>query len=562
MLLRFIRQILQRITSRSQPLMNDVISLEAEPINQDSGVLVTTSTGQIDASVLIRQNLLRAKATPDDPQTLRTLAKLFSLTGLKEEALYYYKLLEIYSPDTLDAFIGQASQYRDLSQYKNALNICEKAQLRGYHSARLCHTHATILHFAGDLENARVQYLAALDLTPNDTNILSDYSRLLCELGELDAAHDHLSQALKFNAKNQIVWLSLGYLYTHLKRFDEAENCYHKGVALNPRSKDARFYQSLFYLLNGNFLEGWKGYESRVHPPSFRSCPLDFPIWRGEDIGQKALLIHGEQGLGDEIMFSSCIPDVLARGPKVIIECNGKLAPILARSFPTTTVVKRIELGSSGWDKIAKTIDYRIPVGSLPSLFRRSTNDFPQHSGYLNSDFAKTEDWHSELRKLGRGFYVGISWRGGTASTRRSSRSTLLSDWLPIFRSPECIFINLQYDSNAEELTEFALEHDIPAFTFEKALTDYDETAALVKALDLVISVQTAVVHLAGALGQRAWVLVPAMPEWRYGIRGDRMIWYPEVHLIRREARESWASIFEKTAERLRSSASVSLEKN
>lgn len=556
MFLHFLRQILQRNSDRSQPSKSDRGSLEAELINQDSGVLVTTSTGQTDASVIIKQYLLRANATPNDPHTLRTLAKLFSLIGSKEEALYYYKLLEIHSQDTLDAFIGQACQYRDLSQYKNAVNICEKALLRGYNSARLCHAHATIFHFAGDLENARIKYLAALELTPDDSNILSDYSRLLCELGELEAAHEHLTQALKLDTKNQIIWLSLGLLYTHFRRYDEAENCYDKGVALNPNSKEARFYRSLFHLLNGNFLEGWKGYESRIHPQNFRSGSLNYPVWRGENIKEKTLLIHGEQGLGDEIMFSSCIPDAIARGPKVVIECNGKLAPILARSFPSTRVVKRIELKSPSWDEIAKTIDYRIPIGSLPNLFRRSSGDFPQHTGYLKSDFAQTEHWRAALRKLGRRLCVGISWRGGTTATRRNSRSTQLLDWLPIFQSPECIFINLQYDSNTAELANFALKHDIPAFTFEEAIADYDKTAALIMALDLVISVQTAVVHLAGALGKRTWVLVPAIPEWRYGIRGERMIWYPEVQLIRSEERQDWTTIFEKTAQRLRSFAS------
>lgn len=553
MLLHFLRHFTQRKTGFTQSINKDGASTKAQLPSQDSEILVTTEDGQFDARQVIEQYLLRLKDQPNDLHTLSTLAKLFALTDSHEESLYYYKLLEIRNPDALDAYIGQACQYRNLSQYINALDICEKADARGLGCCQLYYIHATVFHFAGQLDKARTKYLAALDLTPDDSNVLSDYGRLLCEIGELDASYINLTRALDLDPKNQIIWLSLGSLYLHLQRFEDAANCYDHGIALKPNSKDALFYRSLFHLLCGNYIDGWKGFESRPYPIDFRFSSLAYPIWNGETIKSKTLLIYGEQGLGDEIMFSSCIPDALMQKPNVIIECNGKLAPILTRSFPSTTVIRRIELKSHRWNEIEKTIDYRIPIGSLPSLFRLTSGDFPQHRGYLKADTARSEYWKAELQKLGGKLNVGISWRGGTPATRRSSRSTQLSDWLSILSSPECNFINLQYDSGVKELADFASANNLSAFTYEDVITDFDETAAMITALDLVISVQTAVAHLAGALGKETWVVLPPVPEWRYGIKGNKMIWYPSVNLFRCDNRESWADIFEEITQRLRS---------
>lgn len=550
MLLQFLRHFTHRNANR--PPSNVATTPETELVSIIPEKLVNTANGLTDARHIIEQYLVRIQERPNDPHILSTLAKLYALTDSFEESLYYYKLLEICSPDSLVAYIGQACLYRDLSQYKNALEACERAEERGLGCAKLYYIHATIFHFSGFLVKARTKYLAAFELTPDDPNILSDYGRLLCELGEFGAAENHLTQALELDQKNQNGWLSLGFLYMHLQRFENAATCYDKGVALNPKSKEALFYRSLFHLLSGNYIEGWKGFESRSFPINFRWKSLNYPLWNGESIQDKTLLIYGEQGLGDETMFSSCIPDALARVPNIVIECNGKLAPMLSRSFPSSTVISRIDLKSPRWTEIENTIDYRIPIGSLPSLFRLTSSDFPQHRGYLKADLARTEHWKSELRKLGGRLNVGISWRGGTQATRRSARSTQLTDWLPIFRNPDCIFINLQYDSHETELTDFASKHNVSAYTFESVIRDYDETAAVITALDLVISVQTAVVHLAGALGKETWVMLSPVPEWRYGLEGNRMAWYPSVSLFRGKNRENWADCVEAIVQKLR----------
>jgi ADP-heptose:LPS heptosyltransferase len=182
-------------------------------------------------------------------------------------------------------------------------------------------------------------------------------------------------------------------------------------------------------------------------------------------------------------------------------------------------------------------------MGTLPLFLRRRSSDFPSHTGYLKADARRVAYWKAMLATLPGRRKVGISWRGGLATTQRSFRSIPLAAWLPILSTLGIDFVSLQYGEVDAELgvlraSGASLTH------WQDAIDDYDETAALVSALDLVVSVQTAVVHLAGALGQRAKVLITAQPEWRYGATGS-MIWYPSVRLYRQETPGDWKPVIE-----------------
>jgi len=258
----------------------------------------------------------------------------------------------------------------------------------------------------------------------------------------------------------------------------------------------------------------------------------------------KRLLVYAEQGLGDQIMFASCLPDLLDRVGGCVIECAPRLAPIFRRSFPTATIKPQARDDARLASLVeAARFDYQVAIGSLPGYFRRNWSDFPQHNGYLHADAARVAYWKDRLDALGPGLKVGISWFGGVASTRRAARSTQLQDWLPVLSQASCSFVSLQYGDVSGELETVSGEHQVNIHRWSAANDDYDETAALVTALDLVISVQTAVVHLAGALGKPAWVLVPAVAEWRYLQSGDSMPWYPSLRLFRRRCANGWESV-------------------
>ena len=203
---------------------------------------------------------------------------------------------------------------------------------------------------------------------------------------------------------------------------------------------------------------------------------------------------------------------------------------------------------SPAWHKPAQTVDWQIPMGSLPGLLRKRREEFPRHTGYLRAAPERIAYWRSRLDALGPGPKIGVSWRGGIATTRRHLRSLSLEEFLPILRLPAS-FVSLQYGDCADDLDALGREHGLGLPHWQEALDDYDETAALICALDLVVSVCTAVIHLAGALGKPVWVLVPAVAEWRYLDRGETLPWYPSARLFRQAVAGQWQEPISQLAE-------------
>jgi ADP-heptose:LPS heptosyltransferase len=197
-------------------------------------------------------------------------------------------------------------------------------------------------------------------------------------------------------------------------------------------------------------------------------------------------------------------------------------------------------------------VDYEVPLGSLSLYYRRSVADFPQHAGYLKADPERVASWRNKLAVLGPGLKVGISWLGGTHKTRSPVRSIALEHWGAILRVPGIRFISLQYTSGARSEIEALPDLERSKVVhWEDATSDYDETAALVMALDLTISVCTAVVHLSGALGRPVWVMAPYSPEWRYGHAGDTMPWYPSALVFRQPQYGEWDPVILSVGDRL-----------
>jgi tetratricopeptide (TPR) repeat protein len=341
--------------------------------------------------------------------------------------------------------------------------------------------------------------------------------------------------------------VNLANAYFHTGSFDAALRVYDQILAQEPNHFEARWNKAHLQLAAHRFEEGWRNYEFRTYLNTLWG-PRLFPYqpWPGEPLEGAALLVISEQGLGDEIMFASCIPDVLRRAKRVVIECNERLEALFRRSFAGTEIhPKRVkkEARSLAWLKRVGHIDYQVYMGTLPVLLRNRWSDFPAHQGYLRADPERVAYWKARLAALGPGRKIGLSWRGGTADTRRAMRSISLERLLPLLQVPGCRFVSLQYGDAEDEVAQFSARSGVPLAHWQQAIDDYDETAALVEALDLTVSVCTSIIHLAGALGRPVWVMVPAVAEWRYGRRGDRMPWYPSVRLFRAQQIDAWEPV-------------------
>ncbi|HXF67794.1 MAG TPA: tetratricopeptide repeat protein [Burkholderiales bacterium] len=359
--------------------------------------------------------------------------------------------------------------------------------------------------------------------------------------------------ALSLRPEDAELYMQRGIALQDLGRLDEALADFERAAARDPQLPFLALCRALALLLAGDYARGWDDYEARKQVKTFPRRPVHFPEWDGSSLAGRTILVYGEQGLGDEILFASVLPEVLARAGHCIVECEPRLAPLFARSFPQASVYAATPERTLPEQIAARRIDCEIAAGSLPRFFRRSREDFPHHGGYLKADRERIARWRERLAGLGPGLKVGISWTGGVHRTRRPLRSIPLERWLPILAAPHARFVSLQYTAEAgAEAAELYARHGVRVEHWREAIEDYEETAALVCALDLVVSVCTAVVHLTGALGRPVWVMVPYSPEWRYGIAGCAMPWYPSVRLYRQPAYGEWEPVIASVAAELR----------
>ena len=356
--------------------------------------------------------------------------------------------------------------------------------------------------------------------------------------------------------------VNLGWILCESGEPDEGIACLDLLIEEDPADHEARLMRATAQLKLARFEAGWSDYESRHHSVTATPCPYDFPIWDGTPNPQKTLLVVAEQGIGDQIMFASCLGSLRPAVGKLLIECHPYLVPLLQRAFPQDKVGSRVPgCAVPDWTG-GERIDAQLPIGSLPRFFRNAAGDFPRHGGYLSADPVRVAYWRARLRALGPGSKVGLSWKGGTATSRRSLRSLEPEMIEPLFGAGG-YFINLQYGTTEAELLAFArLKAKGANFIhWPDALESYEETAALVVALDLVISVCTAVIHLAGALGQQVWILVPSAPEWRYLASGEVLPWYPSARLFRQKEPFAWDEVLERVARELDAHLSFSVRK-
>jgi hypothetical protein len=246
-------------------------------------------------------------------------------------------------------------------------------------------------------------------------------------------------------------------------------------------------------------------------------------------------------------MFASCVPDLVARGIDCVIECDVRLAELFARSFPAAKVHGAARDGDRRWLADYPRIEVQCAIGSLPRLLRRSRADFPPRNAYLQADPQRGARWCARLARDTAGRSVGIAWRGGSASTRGDLRSVPLSALAPLFAIARLTFVNLQRDAG-NAIEEMTTTYGAHVLNYAEALTDVEETAALLNALDYIITVDNSVAHLAGALGCPTWIMLAHSADWRWLRAQAGCPWYPSATLWRQSAPGDWAGVVTRLA--------------
>ncbi len=395
-------------------------------------------------------------------------------------------------------------------------------------------------------------YEAALRAAPGDPAPVVNLGLLrLRQLGDARGAEALFRRGAELNPDLMEAQANLGLALQAQGRFDEALRHYEQLIERAPHVEEYRWNRGLAQLAMGNFGSGWDDYELRKGRRGAQHPHWPFPEWDGAALDGRSILVHAEQGLGDEIMFASCLPDVIACARACIVQCDPRLAALYRRSFPDA-YVEGARRDDRSWLAGCPPIQVHCAIGSLPRFFRRDARAFPAHASYLRADPALTEAWQRKLSELGPGLKVGLAWRGGTLHTAGPVRSIPLERCAPLLKGTPAQFVNLQRGEVQAEVDEMRSRHAIVIHQFPEA-ADFDHTAALVASLDLIIAVPSTVAHLAGALGKPLWILVATPCEWRYLWSEERMPWYPSARLLRQERTDEWGPVVERAAALLRS---------
>jgi tetratricopeptide (TPR) repeat protein len=434
-----------------------------------------------------------------------------------------------------------------------------------------------------DTAGAQRHFAEALLLNPGYFEAAEGLGRLLAKAAEHEAAIEPLRIATQLRPRDIPLRSLLGRALSGAGRYDAAIAEFETVLRHLPGDPDTRYdlalaqfysgqytkpraalealmseaeddFVSLAYssllLRAGEYRKGWQHYGARwkTQEPGLREFAE--PMWQGESLAGKTLLILREQGLGDEIMFASIVPELIAEAGHCIIECEDRLVSLYRRTFPAATIFGVPRFDERWYERLdaARTslprFDCWVPLGDLGRFRRNEPRDFPRHEGYLRADPARVDAWRQRFAAEPGTLHVGIGWCGGTKLSRAGERSLTLDTLRPLLSVPGVRFVSVQYGPwPRTEIPAFATASGLRIEHFPEAIDDIEEYAAMVSALDLVISVCSAVIHLGGALGQPTWVLAPLVPEWRYGREGHGMIWYPGVRMFRQDESRSWSRV-------------------
>ena len=272
-----------------------------------------------------------------------------------------------------------------------------------------------------------------------------------------------------------------------------------------------------------------------------RPRPFEQPAWDGGPLDGKTLLVWSEQGVGDEIMFASLLPEIIAQAGQVLIECESRLVPLFARSFPTADVFARTDPPHRRLRD--KTIDVQCAAGDACRWLRRDRDAFENPRAFLRAETALVRERRAAYQAHGGGAKIGIAWRSRTPLWG-TIKSAPLECWAPILRTPGATWINLQYGDCEQEFAKIDKQLGVKIHQDSEVdqFADLDRFAAQVAALDLVVSTSNTAAHMAGALGVPTLLLLPSVPDWRWQVEGDAALWYPDMKIFRQKTRGDWSA--------------------
>ena len=491
--------------------------------------------GDVERAVELYKRALASR--PEYPEAISNLGNAFRILGRLDESVTTLKRAAVSRPDSAEIHynLGIALQkngavQESIAAYRRAI------QLKPDYAEALNNL-GNALQQESDFTGAVEAYRKAIAIKPDLADAYNNLGRVLRELGSFEEAQASYRNAISINPNHADARSNLGNALAAQGQLEAAEEEFNAALKADPDFAEAGWNRGLIWLLRGNFIPGFEAYELRnkvkesyLDPQFLRS------FWDGSDLNGRTILLLAEQGLGDTIQFIRYVPQVRARGGRVLLLAQPQLVKLFS-TFPGVEQV--LTVGQE-----LPPFDVACPLMSLPRVLRTTLQSVPADVPYLIPSLEKSRRWRGRLASDRPN--VGLVWAGNATYKNDRHRSIPLHKWGPILRTPGINWISLQKGRSADEARQFSIV-DCTA-----ELPDMEDTAALVSQLDMVIAVDTAVAHLAGALGRRTWTLIPFAPDWRWMLNREDSPWYPTMQLFRQPTMGDWATPIEKLAAQLR----------
>lgn len=511
--------------------------------------------GKLADAECIYEEVLRSQ--PRHFDALHLLGVIAAQTRRTERAAELIGRAIELNPGVADAHNNRGNTLRMLKRFEQALASLDTAISLRPDFAEAHSNRGLVLNDLARFEEALASFDRAITLRPDFADAHNDRAVALTKLNRPEQALASLDRAIALRPDHATTCSNRGIALHDLQRCEEALASYDRAIALSDAGQALQApiggeaaqkiaeicaNQSFCLLSMGRFEQGWRLYECRPKRLNVIAALTDTaPLWLGEqDISGKTLFVHWEQGLGDTIQFCRYAELAAARGAKVILSVQEPLQRLLKQLGPTIQII--------GPNEVPADFDYHCPLMSLPLAFRTTLATIPA-SRCLQVDEKSRVAWSLRLPPKSRP-RIGMAWSGHENNRNDHKRSIALQQWLPLL-CPDADWICLQNDVREKD---FAVLRQINRITyFGDALRDFGDTAALLDLMDLVITADTSIAHLAGAMGKPVWILLPYSPDWRWLLSGDNSPWYPSARLFRQTQIGDWTAVMDRVQTELRS---------
>jgi tetratricopeptide (TPR) repeat protein len=496
--------------------------------------------------------------SPDNSAAHKNMADLLSVLERHDEAAAHYERVLRLNPEDASAHNNMGGVFLQRGMFREATERFGRAIKLDPCCAEAYSNLGHALRELGLLREAVNCLSAAIRLKPGLGAAHANLGCVMHQLGSHADAIECAGRALALDPGNASAHNNLGNLFRDQLRFAEAIACYGRAVELRPSFHEARCNRALTRFMTGEIERAWDEYESGWAAGKRSPVrPFVQPRWDGGPLTGRGIVFWGEQGIGDEIIFAGMVPELTAVAARCTVECEKRLVPLFARSFPAAEVIPRTDPPHP----VTAEADLQIPAGSAGRWLRPSLGRFPRgfpsetrgslpEKGYLRADASRIAYWRARLDALGQGLKIGICWRSGMRAGLRRLDCTELRDWGSVLAVPNVHFVNLQYDDCRAELADAIARFGVPIHVWPDIdlKQDIDEVAALMTALDIVVSVGTSVACLAGALGRPVWQLTQISSGDCWTMGQNYVPWLPSVRVYGHSFNQRWAEVLERIA--------------